>query len=253
MARAKQLLRTLLEHTYAQAGNYNITVSVTVRVNGANKVITGPNCKTSVMVDEEPKQPVAKCDLLEATKISRTEFRFAVKTTQQDAEVCEVHLDFGDGSRSTTTQSTVNHTYDKPGNYNVSVSVTFKINGKEEVKTSPNCKTQVKVDDEPKKPVYECTSLTARHIENCTYGFTLSYQADGGAELTKVTYNFGDGNSETFTRENATNVQHTYAQDGNYNITATLLLSKRERCGCRKDQELYCKGFDYSYALPNKS
>lgn len=72
-------------------------------------------------------------------------------------------------------------------------------------------------------PVYTCDNLTLTKGDNRTITAKVNYTAKNGASLKTVTYNFGDGGQPLTTDK--TSVNHTYAKDGTYSVTATLLLS----------------------------
>lgn len=217
-----------IEHTYAEAGLYFASVVVNIKVNNEIKQVPGANCKVSIKIDEGPKQPEYKCVSLKATKINRTEYRFATTASATNgAEIVNYTYDFGDGSRSTTTESTVTHIYEDAGNYTAKVTVNVRVNGQIIAVNDGKCKAPVEIEEEPAKPTYKCESLTAQRIQTKerTYAYTLTYAADGGAELDRVVYDFGDGTSETFSPANATNVEHTYAQPGSYTTKTTLYFN----------------------------
>ncbi len=222
---------SIVDHEYARPGTYTATVTVNVRVNGQIVIAESPRCKTTVKVEEEPVKPTYKCEGLESTQITRTNFRFTTDTAVTGgAKAVKYTYDFGDGSKTTTESATITHNYAKAGTYTATVVVTFLVDGKEVQVPVGNCKTKVTVKEEPVKPVYKCESLTARPIQTKerAYAYTLSYFADGGATLSRVTYDFGDNTSETFTAANAINVEHTFAQAGNFTTTATLYFNVPE-------------------------
>ena len=67
-----------------------------------------------------------------------------------------------------------------------------------------------------------CNALTVTKGDGRTIEAKVSYTANG-ATLKTVTYDFGD-NSTPLTTDK-TDVNYTYAKDGNYNVTANLLFS----------------------------
>ena len=74
----------------------------------------------------------------------------------------------------------------------------------------------------PVAPKYSCDLLTAEKLGDRKYKFTTSYSATDGAVFKNVAYSYGDGTGVT--TGNAT-TEHTYAQDGTYNITATVTFT----------------------------
>ena len=96
-----------------------------------------------------PAKPSLTCDALQKTEVSRDTFKFSTKATAKDgASVTSYTYDFGDGTTQTTTSSEIQHTYAKPGNYKVTVTVNGK-EGSDVQKTSQGCQTQITVKPEP--------------------------------------------------------------------------------------------------------
>lgn len=185
------------------------------------------SCANPVMgtPTEKPKaEPVYSCDSLNATRVDRVRFRFTANATALNgATIKNYTYDFGDGVK-TTGGDTMEHTYSKTGTYNVTVTANVTVNGKTVAAPGNNCKMTVTVDQPPQTPVYTCNSLTAQAIQgkDRTYAYTLLYTAESGATLTKAVYDFGDGNSQAFSKDKATSVEHQYAKPGDYTTTVTL-------------------------------
>ena len=100
-----------------------------------------------------PAKPSLTCDALQKTEVSRDTFKFSTKATAKDgASVTSYTYDFGDGTTQTTTSSEIQHTYAKPGNYKVTVTVNGK-EGSDVQKTSQGCQTQITVKPEPEMQV----------------------------------------------------------------------------------------------------
>jgi uncharacterized repeat protein (TIGR01451 family) len=72
-------------------------------------------------------------------------------------------------------------------------------------------------------PTYSCDLLTVTKGDNRKVTAEVDYTAKDGATFKSVTYNFGDG-SQALTTDKTT-VDYTYEKDGDYNLTASLLLS----------------------------
>ncbi len=184
------------------------------------------SCANPVMgtPTEKPKaNPVYSCDNLKATKIDRVRFSFAADATALNgASVKNYTYDFGDGSKM-TGGNTVEHTYKKPGTYTIRVTANITVNGKTLAITGDNCVVTVTVEEPPKVALYTCDSLTPRAIQgkDRTYAFDLRYTAEN-ANLKKAVFNFGDGESEEFSKDKATAVEHQYAEPGTYTTTVTL-------------------------------
>lgn len=223
----KQTTGATVNHTYAKPGNYTVTVTINVKVNGATKAVTSEKCKVTIKVEEAPVTPTYACELLKAEKINRNTIKFTTTATAKNAQIVSYTYNFGDGKTETVTSPVVNHTYVKPGNYTIFVTVNVKVDGVNKTATSDKCKVTIKIEPVPVKPMYACNSLTARIVkaETRTYEYALVYTAEGGATLNKVVYNFGDSTSQTYAAAQASKVQHSYAKAGSYKTTATLYFN----------------------------
>jgi PKD repeat protein len=161
------------------------------------------------------KKPVYKCDSLTKNKISRTKYDFTSTATAKDgATIASYNYDFGDGQKTTSGSATISHEYSKPGTYTVKMSVNISVYGTTKTVTGAQCETQVVVETPPPTPVYSCDQLTFDKISRLQYEFTGKATAEGGANITGYTIDYGDGNSEAIA--NPTAVKHTYDKDGTY-------------------------------------
>jgi len=75
----------------------------------------------------------------------------------------------------------------------------------------------------PETPKYTCDLLTVNKLGGRKIEAKVDYTASNGASLKAVTYDFGD-NSTPLTTDK-TSAKYTYAKDGDYNVSATLLFS----------------------------
>lgn len=122
--------------------------------------------------------------------------------------------DFGDGGSS--NQQNTTHTYQNPGTYYWSLTVTDSMNN--------NCYKNGTIN------VSSSTSLTCTAEANPTSGkaplevhFTSS--VSGGTTPYSYYWNFGDGQTS-----NEQNPVHTYISEGNYNWTFTVTDSSNSTC-----------------------
>lgn len=187
------------------------------------------SCANPVMA-APTEQPVYSCDNLKADKIERTKYRFTTTATAKGgASLGDYTYDFGDGTKMNGGK-TIDHQYTKPGTYLVKVTANIKLMGETKPVNGEHCVTTITVEEESKTPLFTCNSLSAQLIEGKTraYAYTLGYTAEGGASLTKVTYDFGDGTSSTFELKDAFNVTHEYATTGTYTTTTTLFFTVPE-------------------------
>lgn len=220
---------TGVKHTYANPGTYTAKMSVTFKVNGKETVKTDAKCATKVTVEKPPVvvKPVYTCDNLTATIKNRTDATFNGKATAKDgATIVNYIFDFGDGKSATVTNPTgVTHTYANPGTYTAKMSVTFKVDGKNVVKTGADCATKVTVEKPPVviTPVYTCDSLSFKLIDRKAT-FTGKATAKDGAVIKNYTFDFGDKTAPV-TVTNPAGVVHEYAEEGTYTATLSVTVT----------------------------
>ena len=219
---------TTVRHDFVKAGTYTVTVTVNVKVNG--KIVVSPvgGCKTTVVVKEEPKVPVYKCDSLKMTKkIDRTTYQFTAAASATNAKIVNYTYNFGNG-KTATTGNTVTHNFGKAGTYTVTVTANVEVNGKIVPATSAGCKVTITVPEEPKVPVFKCESLKITKITNRTeVQFTATASATN-ATIKSYTFKFGDGSSNKVvpTSNKTASTTHKYADKaGTYTAEVVVTMS----------------------------
>lgn len=177
--------------------------------------------------------PKFSCDMLNKTKVSGkpNTFDFTTNATAaRGAKVVKVVYDFGDGSSNETVTSLsqkVRHTFSKPGTWNVRVTVTVSLPGNQTTQvTSANCQTTITVA----QPFFQCVSLTPFTIdkEKRQFRFIVKTNQGNGATLKSASFDFGDNSTASNikpTKDNIVETEHTFANDGNFAITATVNFS----------------------------
>lgn len=209
-----------VSHTYAKPANYKVKVTANIKVDDATKAESGPNCQTTITVDQPPKEPVARCDSLKATKISRDEYSFSAAATTENGPTLQSYtFDFGDGKTTTTSQSTVKHTYTTPGSYTAKVTANIKTGNETKAVGGTNCQVPIKIEE---PPVAKCDSLAATKINRTKFRFNATATALHGAQIVNYTYDFGDGETKTTTSRTT---DHTYAKPGNYKAKVTVTMN----------------------------
>jgi len=99
------------------------------------------------------------------------------------------------------------HPADKPEYFNTAITEVTK-----------------KCEESPKTPIYTCDEFKLTPGANRTVTAEVTkYTATNGATLKTITYDFGDGSNAT--RNFGTAVNHTYANNGPFTVTASLLFS----------------------------
>jgi gliding motility-associated-like protein len=182
-------------HTYAAAGTYTVTLTVS----------NGNNCTTvsAPSVITVTSSPVASFTVANNNQCAGVVVSFT-NTTTGTSGATSYQWDFGDGTNSTATNPT--HVYAAGGNYNAKLTAT---NGGSCSTVSPVTVVAVKAT-----PVStftfnsaSCTSMNVSFLNtSTTTGGTGTYA-----------WTFGDGN--TSGSENPTN---TYASAGTYDATLTI-------------------------------
>lgn len=185
------------------------------------------SCGNGVIVD----QPEYQCDMLESRQVDRDTFQFSSKVTAKNgAKLTKVVYEFGDGQKVEKTSATevVTHNYAKPGNYTAKVTAYFDVNGQTKTHTSAECTKPVEVKP---APAYECSGLIAKKITRTKYEFTATSTVSGGAVLKDASFSFGDSQTAEGIKPKEANkvvIEHDYAKEGTYTITATLNFTVAE-------------------------
>lgn len=175
-----------------------------------------------------PPKPEFKCVSLQAVAGSRLNYTFKAKSSSADgAKIKAYTFNFGDGKKvtvkSTAHNASTTHSYanlDQAKTYNATVTVHAMVNGKEKTDTGPACKVPVKVAPQP---AAECTGLTLTVGQNRSITAQAKVATKNGAQLTSINYDFDDGTNMLVNNLNP--VSHTYANDGEYLVKATVTFN----------------------------
>jgi len=180
-------------HIYESPGTY------TVSLNASNDYGFSIETKTRYITVLEPPVAAFTADPTEGNA------PLIVQFTDESAGNVTVWLwDFGDGN--TSTDQNPNHTYEGPGNYTVSLTVSNAYSGDTETKID-----YITVLEPP----------GAAFTANVTEGnapLAVQFTDESTGNVTAWAWDFGDGNTST-----DQNPSHTYVSAGNY--TATLNAS----------------------------
>lgn len=229
--------KTYYERTDASGFNADYIDAFVLMRNGEFYRAILTSCSNPVVATPTPKpkpQPSCECESVKAEKKTRDTYQFTANAkVKNGAKIVKYTFDFGDGKKESSTSNVIEHTYEKPGNYKVTLTVDVKMNNEVKTVTGENCKTEIVVEAAPK---YTCDNLSARLIkkEDHGYEYSLTYTAENGATLKEVDYDFGDDTKKTYAADEATIVEHSYAKAGTYTTTATLHFNeadvKDQRC-----------------------
>lgn len=235
----QQILFQRITKVYDKAGTYSITAALPPKSTEAKgcfyqvDLTYGTHNITPVLAYGHgtldcsvPQQPTFQCVSLKVDEISRTKRAFTAEAKVSGGATIEKYeFGFGDGFGITIPSNTYTYDYKKTGTFTTSVVVHVKVNSEIKKVTSPACRVPATIKPEPVQPVFACTALMARLIskEARTYGFDLTYTAEGGAALRDVDFAFGDGTSQNgATPTQLSTVQHSFPKEGKYTTIATL-------------------------------
>jgi PKD repeat protein len=128
-------------------------------------------------------------------------------STDPDGTITQYFWDFGDGSNSSSANPS--YSYQEPGNYTVTLTVTDD-GGLANTATTTSLVS-------PKPPI---ANANGPYIGGATEPVSFSSEGskDLDGEIIKFDWNFGDGSEHSF----EPNPTHTYALQGNYTITLTV-------------------------------
>jgi len=134
-----------------------------------------------------------------------------------NVSIAKVVYNYGDGTTETRNNLTaVKHKFTKPGNFTVTVSVTFNLPGGKQQTVTSHCKTQVTVVP----PYFACLQLTPRALNDkkTQFRFTVKTSQGNGATLKDVDFTLDGANTTTgvTTKDEQGNIykEYTFAEDG---------------------------------------
>jgi PKD repeat protein len=123
-----------------------------------------------------------------------------------------VKWDFGDGSPEVSGWP-VTHTYDLPGEFQVTASVTYTSG--EEVPTIPTSIRVMATENEP--PLPQATVSERDTVAGMSITFDARASSDPDGEIIRYLWDFDDG-----TTSNEITVTHSYSHEGLYHIILTV-------------------------------
>jgi len=150
-------------HTYTKPGTYVAKLTVTVKVNGQTKTVSGPKCQANVTIETPPPTPEYICNALTVDKIDRTHFKFSTSYTVTNATFKKVSYVIRDASGSEVANLDGDtYAQDKPAAYSVQAYVTVDVKGEEKTVTADSCKQPFTVT--PPNKVQVCDQNTGKTI-----------------------------------------------------------------------------------------
>lgn len=192
-------------HTYSSAGTYVVTLQTT------NNGCTYTASRTIVIRDLTPDftaGPTEGCNSV---------FPVFFASSPDPGAMVSYTWNYGDGVTETSSGVVASHFYNKSGSYTVTLTTVDSF-GCVFTRNKPNL---IKVNG----PDPNFTSITNRGCMGLTTTFVDS-TVNNGASVVKWTWDFGDGNIQTFT---APPFQHTYDSVGDYDVK----LIVEDATGCK--------------------
>src|ERR671918_2306025 len=204
-----------VEHTFDVASMYNVSLIVIDS--------TGRTASDSILiiVDEPPPPPpLTLIEIIpsDTEGIAPATFEFEAVVTG-GIEPYTYRWNFGDDSRETGDDETIEHTFEEAGTYNVNLIV---IDSTGQV-ASDNIPIIV---EPPSAPPLTAVNI----IPNGTEGIapaTFEFEANvaGGTGPYTYSWEFGDGSSR---ESNTRTVSHTFDQAGRYNVGLVVMDSRNQ-------------------------
>jgi PKD repeat protein len=202
-----------MAHTFDLAGIYNVSIIIT---DSTGRTVAD---KMPIIVDEPPPpRPLRLIEIIpsDTEGIAPATFGFKANVTG-GVEPYAYRWNFGDGSKESTNDETIEHTFDLAGIYNVTVTV---IDSK-----GRTADDSVSISVEPPLPPLQSVNI----ISNATVGIapaTFGFKANvtGGVEPYAYRWNFGDGSKES----NKQTVTHTFNQTGRHVVRLIVTDSQNQ-------------------------
>lgn len=192
---------TDVTHSYSDNGVYTVILWVTDAngtVNSSTVDITVLNRAPEALFEVSP----------DLTGDARTVFVFnASGSSDMDGAVSTHSWDFGDNG--TGSGVTVNHTYSRPGNYTVGLTI--------EDDDGASANTSLNISTENMAPMANFTIAPSEGDVTTTFTFT-SNSSDLDGEIVELNWSLGDGTFDT----NST-VEHSYSDDGSYEVSLKVM------------------------------
>ncbi len=161
---------------------------------------------------DQPANPPTAVIRSPSEGIARMAVEFDGRSSRRgDHDIVRYRWDFGDGSRA--EGSRVSHTYDRPGEYRVSLEVTDQIGLRDSTRVTIRIKENPD-DTTPPLAVIDGPT-TAREGDSVTFDGSRSFSL---SPIRRYDWSFGDGSTAS-----GRTVNHTYNRAGTYTVLLTVV------------------------------
>lgn len=195
-------------HTYATPGSYIVTLTM-IDVNGKTSIE-----KHEVTIQSTPTASFS----IESSSCHGVNTHFTDLSSTENGFITTYIWNYGDGSTEKTVlfpnDPNVSHNYASPGDYDVSLTIVNSL-GCENIYTNYITVTPSPVANFQYEPA--CLSATTQ--------FSDASFVNGGSNIVKWDWNFGDPKSTIKNQSDLKNPAHVFNQPGNYNVTLTITNS----------------------------
>ncbi|OLT16609.1 hypothetical protein BJF80_04410 [Serinicoccus sp. CUA-874] len=185
-----------VDHTYAEAGTYTVSLTVTDDNDATN------------LVAQEVTVSLANVEPTAALSVEATDLMIVADgsgSSDSDGDIVSYEWDFGDGGSATGV--TAEHTYAEGGTYTVTLTVT------DDDGDTGTATEEVSVEAANVSP---SASFTA-NSSGLDLGVDASGSSDPDGEVVSYEWDFGDGGSDT-----GVTAEHTYAEAGTFTVSLTV-------------------------------
>ena len=184
--------------------NVRRLVAYEIRADSIPAVDTTWSPEGKVADEEDAGAPLADFSASVTDKTADTD---ASASRDPDGSIQSYEWDWGDGSTTSTTDATTNHTYSDAGDYTIVLTVT------DDTGKTDTYSQEVTIENDPPTASFTTSSFT-RYAEVDASG---SSAPDG--TIVRYDWEWGDG---TQTLQGSVQEQHDYGQSGTFTITLTV-------------------------------
>jgi PKD repeat protein len=195
-------------HTYAAAGNYTVSLTVT-----DNQGLTG-TAMTAVTIGSVVSQqaPVAQVNGPYSGSVMVSVNFSGNGSVDPDGTIVSYEWDFGDGETIFDSSDSASHVYSQSGSYTVTLKVTDN-DGLMDMET-----TTATIGMGNLAPVADARGPYKGNEERAIK-FNGSRSSDQDGSIVNYLWDFGDGTSDSSSNPY---MEHSYASPGVYNVTLTV-------------------------------